>query len=207
MVRTLLIEKYGREFGAKAMEDRDGKVPDRVIRKLRIEPPSRDLVESYLRAIAGAYGIKYGSEGGDEDEDVAGSDDDDEGGHGTLEAAGVQKPRRADLEDPITADDLKAMSPPPKDPGVARSPVSVAPPSPSTDNANPKVRLPGPPDLKLGTKMKKAQQRQQGNTSGGQGKSEAKAQDAEATSETVNKPDGQVPDVDDLEKRFAMLKR
>lgn len=203
MVRTLLIEKYGREFGVKATEDRDDKVPERVKRKLRVEPPRKELVESYLKAIAGAYGIKYGSdiEEQENDEDATGSDED--GGQGHLEPLDERKSRKADLEDPLTTDELKEMTPPPKDPGIARSPVSIAPPSPSTDNVNPKVRLPGPPDLKPGNKMKRAQQRQRDNP---EGRNLTRRSGEESTG-GKGKPDGEVPDVDDLERRFAMLKR
>lgn len=57
--RQLLVEKYGKEFSLVAMENKDGKVPDRVLRKLRVEPPGTELVESYLKAIAAAYDVRY----------------------------------------------------------------------------------------------------------------------------------------------------
>ncbi|KAG9721346.1 hypothetical protein KCU59_g17186, partial [Aureobasidium melanogenum] len=85
------------------------------------------------------------------------------------------------LEAPEGTEPLVAATPP-RNLGP-KSPVSVVPPSPSTDNVSPRIKLPGPPDLKPSAKMVKA-----------------------------NKPDttgpgGKIPDVNELAARFAQLKR
>lgn len=189
--RVLLVEKYGKEFMQSAMENRDGKVPDRVLRKLRVEPPGGELVESYLKAIANAYDVRYGEEEEDvkEEADVeekkdAGDDGDDEPGTGGQ----AQKIP----EEPLSTEELTKATPP-RDLGP-RSPVSIAPPSPSTDNANPKVKLPGAPLLKPNAKMKKPAETP----------TKAPATNGNVTKSKV---DGDVPDVNDLEARFKMLKR
>nr|POE93631.1 hypothetical protein CFP56_19643 [Quercus suber] len=83
------------------------------------------------------------------------------------------------LEAELENEELSRATPP-RDLGP-RSPVSVMPPSPSTDNIRPKVNLPGPPELKPNKKMVEAKQ-----SSG---------------------PGGKIPDVNELAARFAQLKR
>lgn len=190
-VRSLLVDKFGREFALKCTDDPDGKVPERVRRKLRVEPPTHELVESYLEAIAAAYDIPYGStsraEQGDDDDDEAG------GGSGQAELAAATPQKK--LEEPLSASaqSIKEATPPPgRAPG--KNPVHIAPPSPRTEDPSPKVKLPGPPELKPGPKV--------------QGRAAASSAPASAAApKSGSKPDGDIPDVDDLEKRFAMLKR
>lgn len=182
-VRQLLVEKYGKEFALEAVENSDGKVAERVLKKLRVEPPDPELVTLYLREIARTYGVAWPKKEQvevDENED----DDDEEN------PSGGQAVKN--LEAPLTTDELSKATPP-RDLGP-RSPVSVAPPSPSIDNANPRLRLPGPPELKPGAKMSGLKQTP--NTT--------------AQSRDTSKKDvvgGKVPDVDELAKRFAALKR
>jgi len=165
-------------------------IPDRVRRKLRVEPPGKELVESYLKAIANAYDVRYGDEEEVEGVDAASNagadgnddDDDDQPSSGGKALANPQLP----------AQELASVhTTPPRDLGP-RSPISVAPPSPSTLNPNPRVRLPDsgprPPVLKPNAKIKGVA-----------------ALNGPAASR--NKPEGDIPDVDDLEKRFAMLKK
>ncbi|KAF2173696.1 hypothetical protein M409DRAFT_35108 [Zasmidium cellare ATCC 36951] len=183
LVRSLLAEKFGKEFTLEAVENSDGKIPDRIVKKLRVEPPKPELVEAYLETIADAYGVDYppgikakrqAEQAAAEGEDGA-DDDDDEN------PSGGQKVKA--LEAPLAADELSKATPP-RDMGP-KSPVSVAPPSPSTDNIRPKVNVPGPLNLKP---MKKTSE-------------VAKAK------ETNGGPGGKIPDVDELQKRFASLKR
>ena len=65
------------------------------------------------------------------------------------------------------------------------------PPSPSTDNVRPKVNLPGPPELKPGKKMVDA----------------AKNKGVDGNAKQSAGPGGKIPNVDELAKRFAQLKR
>jgi vacuolar protein sorting-associated protein IST1 len=175
-VRQLLAEKYGKEFTLEAVENSDGKVSQRVLDRTKVEPPAKELVEAYLSAIADAYGIDWPpgtfarrqaeAQGEDDDED------DDEGGS-----------KERPLEAPLGAEDLTKATPP-RDMGP-KSPVSVMPPSPSTDNIRPKIS--GAPDLKPPKKMQDASKKAGGGNQGG--------------------PGGKIPDVDELTKRFAQLKR
>ncbi|KAK3109445.1 Vacuolar protein sorting-associated protein ist1, partial [Teratosphaeriaceae sp. CCFEE 6253] len=145
IVRQLLAEKYGKEFTLEAVENRDGKVAKRVADRLKVEPPSKELVEAYLSTIAEAYGIDWprGSAAKRMAEAEGAEDDDDD------EPSDGQKVKA--LEATIEAEELSHATPP-RDLGP-RSPVSVVPPSPSTDNVRPRINLPGPPDLKPSKKM------------------------------------------------------
>ncbi len=184
IVRGLLAEKYGKEFTLEAVENRDGKVAERVASRLRVEPPSKELVEAYLSTIAEAYGIDWprGSKARRKAEEEAGGDDDEDDD----EPSGGQKVKS--LEGPLSTEELSRATPP-RDLGP-RSPVSVVPPSPSTDNVRPKIILPGPPDLKPSKKMVDA----------------TKAKEVNGEKKEAG-PGGKIPDVDELTKRFAQLKR
>ena len=180
--RVLLVEKYGKEFALEAMENTDAKVADRVLRRLKNEPPSRELVTLYLKEIAKTYGVAWprgeDGRGGQGDQD-----DDDEPGDGEKEKA---------METPLSTEELSKATPP-RDLGP-RSPVHVAPPKPTTENLSPKVNLPGPPELKPGSKMAAA-------------KEGAGTGDVKTAAGKVAPVGGKIPDVDELAKRFAALKK
>ncbi|QIW99817.1 hypothetical protein AMS68_005335 [Peltaster fructicola] len=176
MVRQLLAEKYGKDFTVAAMDG--DKVPERVLKKLAIEPPGSQLVENYLSVIADVYNVDYppGSKARQAEKASAAEQDDDD------DSEGGQKEKA--LEAPL-ANEALSRATPPRDFGP-KSPVSVVPPSPSTDNVRPKVNLPGPPDLKPSQKMVDA---------------------SKSSKSKIDGPGGSVPTVDDLTKRFAQLKR
>ncbi|KAL1762528.1 DUF292-domain-containing protein [Schizophyllum commune] len=77
ILRDLLMHKYGRDFSAAVMENRDGCVPERVVKKLELFMPSAELVDSYLHEIAKAYAVEWAPPVRDKPGD---DDDDDEGG-------------------------------------------------------------------------------------------------------------------------------
>ncbi|RCI09554.1 putative trypsine-like protease [Ophiocordyceps polyrhachis-furcata BCC 54312] len=176
-VRLLLAEKYGKEFVMQAMENSDGKVNEKVVLKLSVEPPRRELVQGYLEEIAKAYGVNWprrqpsssspppaaAADGDEEDEDGSPSNAQAKDGKHFLskgDAEGGQQLSRA---------------PPP---GHLGSPLTVTPPRMTTENVHPRVTL-GSVELKADKKM-------EGNR---------------------REPGGSVPDIDDLEKRFAALKK
>ncbi|CAK1367508.1 unnamed protein product [Cercospora beticola] len=181
IVRQLLAEKYGKEFTLQAMENKDGKVPERVLKKTRVEPPAPELVEAYLSAIADAYGIDYppGTKAAREAEQAA----DDEGDNDDEDDNPSGGQRVKALAEPLTTEELSKATPP-RNLGP-KSPVAVMPPSPSTDNVRPKVNLPGAPDLVPSKKMT----------------------DKLNGAKKDNGPGGKIPDIDELQKRFASLKR
>lgn len=183
-VRGLLADKFGKEFALRASEDRDGKVSKKVLDRLRVEPPKTELVEAYLTTIAEAYGVDYpvGSRAAKEAAAAAAAAADDEEDDDD-EPSGGQR-LEVPLETGENGEELSKATPP-RNLGP-KSPVSVVPPKPSTDNMSPRLKLPGPPDLKPGAKMLK--------------------RDAAAKS-AVGGPGGKIPDVDELSKRFAQLKR
>ena len=185
--RALLVEKYGKDFALEAVENSDGKVAERVLKKLRVEPPDPELVTLYLKEIARTYGVNWPRK------EESPDDHDDEDDDTPSDGQAVKN-----LEEPLTTDELSRATPP-RDLGP-RSPVSVAPPSPSTDNLNPRLRLPGPPDLKPGAKMGGLKKQ----TSSTDAQNTTKDGDSGSKKNIVG---GKIPDVDELAKRFAALKK
>ena len=180
--RALLVEKYGKDFALEAANNTDEKVAERVLKKLKVEPPDPELVTMYLKEIARTYGIDW-PKGGNKTEEVDDDDDEPSGGQAVK-----------NLEKPLTTEELSKATPP-RDLGP-RSPVSVAPPKPSTDDLSPRIKLPAPPDLKPGAKMTGAKKQAPGTGINGEA--------GEQKKEVVG---GKIPDVDELSKRFAALKK
>lgn len=184
--RQLLVEKYGKEFALEAIDNSDGKVAERVLKKLRVEPPEQELVTLYLKEIARTYGVAWPKQ----DDSKIETNDEDDG------PSGGQAVKL--LEAPLSADELSRATPP-RDLGP-KSPVSIAPPSPSTDNLNPRVRLPGPPELKPSAKMGGFKNQ----NPVAEARSPPTSNDSGLKKGIVG---GKIPDVDELAKRFAALKR
>ena len=131
-----------------------------------------------------------------------------------IAAAGArekEKARRAadEGEDDEVAQLSRAT--PPRLLGGPKSPLRITPPSPRTDNVAPKLRLPGattaagtagtgPANAASGAKVRKGEVRAAG---GGGGACGAGAGGGGAG----GGPGGKIPDVDELARRFAQLKR
>ncbi|KAH8173007.1 regulator of vps4 activity in the MVB pathway domain-containing protein [Sarocladium implicatum] len=192
-VRGLLAEKYGKEFVLKAMENQEGKVNEKVLRKLSVEPPRQELVQGYLEEIAKAYGVDWPKRSrpespppelldDDDENDTKGNDDnDDENPSGGQKIPVATEPKSRLPED----DKLSQATPPRGFVTGPKSPVTVTPPRMTTDNVHPKVTL-GSVELKPNKKMESA---------------------AKGASGKKGEPDGAVPDISDLEARFAALKK
>lgn len=218
MARQLLVDKFGREFATSAMENKGAvRIPERVERKLRVEPPSQELVELYLREIAAAYDVPYGEpDGGDgpmevdegegeQDADEDGDDDEPGSGGQAVKADDAATPtpkkNKPVLEEPLSTQELSSMTPPRTlDPGLT-SPIRIAPPSPNTEKPNPRLKLPGTNGT-VGTTAGSTRKMSLGTGT----KPGAKTGAASGAS-SGKKPEGDIPDVDDLEKRFALLKK
>ena len=187
--RQLLVEKYGKEFALEAIENSDNKVAERVVKKLRVDPPEPELVNLYLEEIAKAYGVAWPKK----KEELPAEDDGEDGDDSPSGGQALKN-----LEEPLTTEELSKATPP-RDLGP-KSPVSIAPPSPSIDNLSPRVKLPGPPDLKPGSKMTGIKKQ----TPSTDAKSTAPNSDPGGKKNVVG---GKIPDVDELAKRFAALKK
>lgn len=179
-VRALLVEKFGKEVALASM-DGEG-VAERVERKLRAETPKPELVEAYLTEIARFYGVPYGDPEPEEEDD---DDDEPSGGIAEENAKELEPALEANAKDPKKEDEEEELvkATPPRKFGP-QSPLRVVPPSPSTDNVAPKLKLPGSAAAKL-------------NASKVEAKKPVKKEDSL----------GKIPDVDELAKRFAALKR
>ena len=192
--RQLLVEKYGKDFALEAIENRDGKVAERVLKKLKVEPPSQDLVSSYLKEIARTYGVAW-PKGEQAPNEIDSDDEEGPGGGQAVES----------LEEPLTTQELNKATPP-RDFGI-RSPVRVAPPSPSIDNVSPRIRLPKPPELKPSAKMVGRQNKTTGLTKGTADNEASNSSERNDLSNKKQVVEGKIPDVDELAKRFAALKK
>lgn len=200
LVSSLLGQKFGKEFVVSALENHENGVSDKVVRKLTVTPPKEELVVGYLEEIAKAYGVNWPKKPEKDlgeapsllDDGEGGADDDDDSPSGgqaqkNLEPAlpavpgDVAKDVAAQQEELSKATPPKAFGP--------KSPLQVNPPSPSTDNLHPKVTL-NSMELKPNQKMVDA----------GLAKKKAPATKKDDISDGI-------PDVNELAKRFAALKR
>ncbi|KOS17536.1 IST1 -like protein [Escovopsis weberi] len=205
-VRSLLAEKFGKEFVLAAMDNAGGKVSERVVRKLGVEPPRRELVQGYLEEIARAYGVDWPKGRAATTTttttpppppdllDDEGSDGSGGGGGGKAAQETTDGPREGTEErqhqhqHQQQGEGLGAgAAPPTSGPGELKSPLTVTPPRMTTDNVHPKVTL-GSVELRPS-----AGRRDEGGGEGGRARR--------------NEPEGSVPDISDLERRFAALKR
>lgn len=190
-VRFLLVEKYGKDFALQAMENSDEKVSEKVLKKLAVTPPSQALVNGYLEEIARTYGVdwpkKPKEELGDPPEFV--DDDDDENPSGGQAQKNLEAPLEVGSSSERKAEEREELSKatPPRSFGPS-SPLRVNPPSPRTDNLHPRVK--GTLDLKPTKKMQTV--------------TEAAPKRGIESKGPVG---GTIPDVDELAKRFAALKK
>jgi vacuolar protein sorting-associated protein IST1 len=185
-VRVLLVDKYGKEFAMVAMENSDEKVAEKVLKKLAVTPPSQELVNGYLEEIARTYGVDWPKkEKGPGEPPEYVDDDDDENPSGGQAQKNLEAPLLADggAREEEEREQLSKATPP-RNFGPS-SPLRVNPPSPSTDNLHPRVK--GTLDLKPTKKMQDA----------GVGKG----------TQSKGAVGGTIPDVDELAKRFAALKK
>lgn len=162
-VRNLLVMRFGHAFAQTAIENTDNKVSPRVLSKLGVEPPSPTLVTRYLREIARTYNVEWGEE----------SEDDASDGGGGI--AALEPPLEAELS---TGDSTR------------REPIAMAPPSPTSENLHPHIKL--PPNTLPAKKPERTEPKPK-ITSGGSGN----------IAEGIPK----APSLDDLMSRFEALKK
>ncbi|KAJ0424813.1 regulator of Vps4 activity in the MVB pathway-domain-containing protein [Aspergillus carlsbadensis] len=189
LLRSLLADRYGKDYMTLASENRlaDIKVPERLVKGLRVRPPSAELVESYLIEIARAYKVPWGEDADADDQEVdavleevlASGDDVDGDGNGDGGNVGELVRRASETTELTRATPPRGLH---ADKLSGKSPVSVAPPGPRSDNPNPRVKVP-----------------------------EDKNAPAEVPSPSPAQRGGRdkngIPEVDELSRRFAALKR
>lgn len=134
-IRDILVMKFGKEFGKAAIENEGGIVPDKVVKRLSIEPPSQELVSLYLKEIARAYHAPFSELSDDEPED------DDDGGDDGGERVPVPPLADGEQQDTKTRRLSGVATLPDPKPAL---PIRVSGPAPSTDNARPTIKLPKP---------------------------------------------------------------
>lgn len=186
-VRALLCDKYGKEFAMVAVENSDKKVSEKVLKKLTVTPPPQELVNGYLEEIARTYGVDWPKRPKEEFGDPPDYlDDDDENSSGGQLQKNLEPALLADNVAGKEIEEREALSraTPPRNFGPS-SPLRVNPPSPSIDNPHPRIK--GTLDLKPTKKMQ--------NVSTSKG------------TQSKGPVGGTIPDVDELAKRFAALKK
>ncbi|KAJ5682603.1 hypothetical protein N7462_005768 [Penicillium macrosclerotiorum] len=196
MLRTMLGERYGKEFMTLAQDNKvdSAKVPERLLKGLRVRPPGQELVENYLHEIAKAYGVEWPAGGDLNVQEELGEappefvDYDGGGDQGFdlpstphkqhLDAA--SRPNLAEVRRASETSELTKATPP-RGPAAGRSPVSVAPPAPRSDNLHPRVKVPGSEE-------------------------ESSSPDKAGVGSQKSSGNG-IPELDELTRRFADLKR
>ncbi|KAI4869645.1 DUF292-domain-containing protein [Hypoxylon rubiginosum] len=184
-VRTLLAEKYGKEFVLAAMENTDQKVSEKVVKKLSVTPPREELVQGYLEEIARAYGVDWPKRPKDLGDPPKFVDDDLDDNPSGGQAQKVPEPALPTDSKAAQERENLSRATPPRSLGP-NTPLHVNPPSPSTDNPRPKVTL-NSVELKPSKKMV----------------------DAGIAKKSIDKKDGSGDGLsfDELSARFAALKR
>ncbi|KAJ2660296.1 Vacuolar protein sorting-associated protein ist1 [Coemansia sp. RSA 1200] len=92
LIRELLVGKYGKEAVLRAMDGKDANVNQRLMQKLGVNAPPPELVISYLKEIADAYGVAWRSKG----KSKTGDGSEDEGGGGPPSGAVPEAPTEAE---------------------------------------------------------------------------------------------------------------
>ncbi|KAI1119613.1 regulator of Vps4 activity in the MVB pathway-domain-containing protein [Nemania sp. NC0429] len=189
-VRVLLGERFGKEFVQAAMENSEGAVSEKVVKKLSVTPPKPELVQGYLEEIAKAYGVDWPKgtrelgpppELVDEEPIIDGGDRGGPDGGQAHAISGANLP--TDSKAAQEREDLSRATPP-RTLGSS-NPLHVNPSSPSTENPRPRVTL-NSMELKPNKRMVES------------GISKPRGEGGK---------DNSIPDVNELAARFAALKR
>ncbi|KAJ6623080.1 DUF292-domain-containing protein [Mycena sp. CBHHK59/15] len=143
VLRDILMHKYGREFSMGVMENRDGCVSDRVVRKLGNATPSSELVDAYLNEIAKAYNVEWAPHPAN----AAGASDEDS--DGSVKASAVGDEEKEPMS--ISNSDAPAASPPklpdmPPAEGEGKEKKSTEDSKPKSGSTTLKTSSPSPPE-------------------------------------------------------------
>ncbi|KAJ9272823.1 hypothetical protein DTO212C5_1084 [Paecilomyces variotii] len=188
-LRNQLVERWGKDFASLAQDNKAGiKVPERLVKSLRVRPPPKELAESYLREIAKAYGVAWPKgevreSSSSEFVDHNASSASASASSGDIPDATPSTPRKPDLSELRSVSEAELSKATPLRDIGPQSPVSVAPPGPTTDNLNPKVKFPG-------------------SETGNDNNNNHNNQTLEP-----KKTGNGIPEMDELARRFAALKK
>ncbi|CAI5758485.1 unnamed protein product [Candida verbasci] len=58
-IKDILSFKYGADFTKEAIDNGEGNVPEKVVKRCKFDPPSSELVDLYLCEIARFYNVPY----------------------------------------------------------------------------------------------------------------------------------------------------
>ncbi|KAI0022389.1 DUF292-domain-containing protein [Xylariomycetidae sp. FL0641] len=188
-VRALLAEKFGKEFALAAMENTDGGVSEKVVKKLSVTPPKEELVDAYLEEIAKVYGVNWPKRPNLGDPPKYADEEVDDPGSSSGDEAQTARPEAGLPADSQVAKEREDLSRAPAPGSLDDSPLHVSPQSPSTSSPRPKVTL---------------------NSKPIEAPNNQKLRNAGIAKKQEQKPGGigdGIPDVNELAARFAALKR
>lgn len=141
-IRDLLSHKFGPEFTQDAMNNEDGIVQEKITKRTSIEAPSPELVSLYLKEIAKAYEVPFSELDNEEEEDYDDEEDGDGGKPILLEDSALEAEEEDEETMNSTPRKLSTSSFPNPSKTETKSPILIRPPTKSSDNPNPKVKIP-----------------------------------------------------------------
>ncbi|KAJ2457745.1 Transcription initiation protein spt3 [Coemansia sp. RSA 2424] len=198
MLRDMLTAKYGKDLVLEAMENSTGMASAKLVRKLSASTPPDSLIKMYLTEIASFYHVRWrpDSEEGDSDEDAP------SGGGGLKELvaseseSSVQQPAvTVDSGDDLNSDkdeSVVSSASLAKSPVVATAATAIA----ADDELETEGPAPEPPITLPAPPIKPAAAKQQPVASKAKTAPQQQQQDSDG-----------IPSLEDLQKRFAALKR
>ncbi|KAG6878177.1 hypothetical protein C0993_011250 [Termitomyces sp. T159_Od127] len=141
ILRDILMHKYGREFSIVVMENRDGCVSERVVRKTDVATPSSELVDAYLHEIAKGYNVDWSPSGvAEADKPTNTIQDQQTHGETTLPASDLKESNKGHDKDTISDQTrIEGGLKKTKDGPVEPSPCSSEKPGSGTPKSNPVV--------------------------------------------------------------------
>lgn len=119
VIREIFVAKFGKEFAMEVIETPSKHVPEKVLTRLKVDPPSEELVTLYLKEIAKAYRAPFSAL---TEDDLKDSDDEGDDG-GVAETEEPEKELEAPIANPAAAPaaaPAPAPAPPAPKPASAR---------------------------------------------------------------------------------------
>ncbi|KAJ1651436.1 Vacuolar protein sorting-associated protein ist1, partial [Coemansia sp. RSA 25] len=201
MLRDMLTAKYGKDLVLEAMENSTGMASAKLVRKLSASTPPDSLIKMYLTEIASFYHVRWrpDSEEGDSDEDAPSG-----GGGGGLKELAASESESSVQQQAVTVDSGDDLNSDKDESVVSSASLAKSPAAATTataiaadDELETEGPAPEPPIILPAPPIKPAAAKQQ--PVAGKAKTAPQQQQQQDS-------DG-VPSLEDLQKRFAALKR